>query len=135
MDLSEIVETIGYLHVDTLNLSLPVPLASGQVLWFQYVSHDDGDTSEYCVYDACLINADGTYVHAKVDTGVALQPDGGEKPLVDETYPDYMRWLSSVIGDGSTGIDDALVRTGSRYLRPLYDMALAACTRAGSFDA
>lgn len=135
MELSEIVKTIGYLHVNTLDLSIPVPLASGQVLWFQYASWDEDGTSEYHVFDACLINADGTYVNTKVNTQVVLPSDGGEKPLVDETYPDYMKWLASVAGDGSTGIDEALVRTGSKYMRPLYDVALAACERTGSSGA
>lgn len=133
MELSDVISTIGYLQVNTLDVSLPVPLASGQVLWFQYTSLDNDDTSEYHVFDACLINADGTYVNVPVNVRVTLQSDDTDEPIVDETYPSYMKWLASVAGDGSTGIDDALVRTGSRYLRPLYDVALAACERANAF--
>ncbi len=133
MELSDVIERVGALAVNTLDQALPVPLGAGRwrALWLQYVPR--GEKGERCeVFDACLFDADGGCVHAEVGEEVLLADpgEGGDAPEVDETLPGYLAWLAEAVADGSAGLDDALARTGTRRLRPLYEVALAACERA-----
>lgn len=132
MEAADIVRAVGPLAVDTLESVLPVPLGSGRwrALWLQYASWED-EEGEHChVHDACLLDAEGACLHAKVRADVLLPTGEGPAALVDETLPDYLAWAARAATDGTADMDEALARAGLTRLRPLYEAALAACERA-----
>lgn len=133
MDAMDIVEQIGPYAVDTLDSVPPVPVDAGRwlVLWLQYVPLGSDESGERVrVHDACLLDEEAVCAHVPVDADVTLPPAGDEPaPLVDETLPSYLTWLAGVAGDGTTTMDDALARSGSLRLRPLYEAALLAAER------
>lgn len=132
MEAADIIEAVGPIAVDTLESSLPVPLGSGRwrVLWLQYASWED-EEGEHCrVVDACLIDAAGERLRADVGADVMLTKGDGPAPFVNEALPDYLGWVARVATDGTAGMDEALTRSGTERLRPLYEAALAVCERA-----
>lgn len=132
MEAADIIEAVGPIAVDTLESSLPVPLGQGRwrVLWLQYASWEDGEGERCRVFDACLIDAAGEHLRAGVGADVLLPKGDGPAALVNEALPDYLGWVARVATDGTAGMDEALARSGTEQLRPLYEAALAACERA-----
>lgn len=131
MEAADIIKAVGPIAVDTLESSLPVPLGPGRwrVLWLQYASWED-EEGEHCrVFDSCLIDAAGERLRANAAVDVLLPKRGGHTALVNETLPDYLRWVARVATDGTAGMGEALARSGTERLRPLYEAALAACER------